>query len=194
MALWRIPSSLLALQVDLRELRSKLSWIRFTFSSDTLGRPELLSLHRQPICSNWWFQRQMLFLVAGWMLKRRRNARCTAVADSVLMNSRKQKNLVLHSSHFALNWSCCTALGERSSGGILKFRTFSFKCYVDHSHTMYSSGNIDVRNWVNLFESRCISLNSSIMKTVPETSPRENQRKHFMCISFFFSKIVPFVG
>jgi len=36
-------------------------------------------------------------------LKRRRNAYCTAVADSVLMNSRKQKHLVLCSSHFALN-------------------------------------------------------------------------------------------
>jgi len=32
----------------------------------------------------------------------------------------------------------------------------SFKCYVDHSHTMYSSGNIDVRNWVYLFKSPCI--------------------------------------
>ena len=108
---------------------------------------------RQPICSNSWFQRQMLFLVGGWMLKRRRNARCTAVADSVLMNSRKQKNLVLHSSHFALNWRCCTccALGERSSGGIWTFGTSSFKCYVDHSHTMYSSGNIEVLNWVHLF-------------------------------------------
>jgi hypothetical protein len=30
------------------------------------------------------------------------------------------------------------------------------KCYVDHSHTMYSSGNIDVQNWVLLFESHCI--------------------------------------
>jgi hypothetical protein len=48
------------------------------------------------------------------------------------------------------------ALGERSSGGILKCRTSSFNCYVDHSHTMYSSGNIDVRNSVHLFESRCI--------------------------------------
>jgi len=86
-----IPSSLLALRVDLRGLRSKLSWIRLTFSSDTRGRPEFLPLHRQPICSNWWFQRQMLFLVGGWVLKRRRNASCTAVADSVLMNSRTQK-------------------------------------------------------------------------------------------------------
>jgi len=105
-----IPISLLALRVDLRGLRSKFSWIRLTFSSDTRGRPELLPLHRQPICSNWWFQRLMLFLVGRWMLKRRRNARCTAVADSVLMNSRTQKNLVLHSSHFALNWRCCEAV------------------------------------------------------------------------------------
>ena len=42
-----IPSSLLALPVDLRGLRSKLS-IRLTFSSDTRGRPEILPLHRQP--------------------------------------------------------------------------------------------------------------------------------------------------
>jgi hypothetical protein len=53
-----------------------------------------------------------------------------------------QALLVLHSS---------CALGERSSGGIWIFRTPSFKWYVDHSHTMYSSGNIDVRNWVHLF-------------------------------------------
>jgi len=105
-----IPSSLLALRVDLHGLRSKVSWIRLKFSSDTRGRPEILPLHRQPICSNWWFQRQMLFLVGGWMLKRRRNARCTAVADWVLMNSRTQKNIVLHSSHFVLNWRCCTTV------------------------------------------------------------------------------------
>ena len=86
-----IPSSLLALRVDLRGLRSKLSWIRLTFSFETLGRPKLLPLHGQFICSNWWFKRQMLFLVGGWMLKRRRNASCTAVADSVLMNSGTQK-------------------------------------------------------------------------------------------------------
>ena len=50
------------------------------------------------------------------------------------------------------------ALGERSSSGIWKFRTSSFKCHVDHSHTIHSSGNIDVRNWVYLFESLCIIL------------------------------------
>ena len=96
-----IPSSLLALRVDLRVLHSKLSWIRLTFSSDTRGRPELLPLHRQPICSNWWFQRQMPFLVGGWMLKR------------MLHSSRwltNAKNLVLHNSHFGLNWCCCTAV------------------------------------------------------------------------------------
>ena len=105
-----IPSSLLALRVDLLGLRSKLSWIRLTFSSDARGRPELLPLHRQPICSNWWFQRQILFFVGGWMLKRRRNARCTAVADSVLMNSRTQKILccivaILFSTD-AATWMC----------------------------------------------------------------------------------------
>jgi hypothetical protein len=50
-----------------------------------------LPLHKQPVYSNWWFQRQMLFLVGGRTLKRRRNARCTAVANSVLMTSRKKK-------------------------------------------------------------------------------------------------------
>jgi len=89
----RIPSSVFALRVDLRGLRSKLSWIRLTFSSDTRGRPEPLPLHRQPICSNWWLWRQMFFLVGGWMLKRIQNARRTAVADSVLINSRTQKIL-----------------------------------------------------------------------------------------------------
>ena len=66
------------------------------------------------------------------------------------------KNLVLHSSHFAVNWRCCTAvLGERSSGDIWKLRTSSFKYNVDHSHTMYISGNIDVRIWVHLLKTRC---------------------------------------
>jgi len=73
---------------------------------------------------------------------------------------KKAKNLVLYSSHFALNWRCChgCALDESSSGDIWKLMTSSFKCYVDHSHTMYSSGNIEVRNWVHLCESRCICI------------------------------------
>ena len=69
----------------------------------------------------------------------------------------KAKNLVLHSSHFVLNWRCCTVLGKLSSGGIWKFMTSSFKCYIDHSHTMYSSGNIEVGIWVNPFKTRSIT-------------------------------------
>jgi len=88
-----IRSSLLTLRVDLRGLCSKLSWIRLTFSSDTRGQPELFPLQRQPICSSWWFQWQMLFLIGGWMLKQKRNAYCAAVANSVLLNSRTQKIL-----------------------------------------------------------------------------------------------------
>ena len=67
---------------------------------------------------------------------------------------------MLHSSHFALNWRCCTAVHQACALAVVfeNLWTSSFKCYVDHSHTMYSSGNIDVRNWVHLFESRCTSL------------------------------------
>ena len=110
-----IPSSPLALRVDLRGLRSKLSWIRLTFSSDTRGRPEILPLHRQPICSNWWFQRQMLF--HRWRLnvetktKRTLHSSCR-LSFNELTNA---KNLVLHSSHFALNWRRCTAVRQASA-------------------------------------------------------------------------------
>ena len=91
------------------------------------------------------------------MLKRRRNARCTAVAGSVLMNSGTQKILcciVAILSQLTLLHGC--ALGESSSGGISIFRISSLKCYVVHSYTIYSSGNIEVRNWIHHFESRCI--------------------------------------
>ena len=162
-----IPSSLLALRVDLRGLRSKLSWIRLTFSSDTRGRPERSPLRRQPICSNCWFQRQMLFVVGGWMLKRRRNTRCTAVADSVLLNA---NNLVLHSSHFALKRRCSTAVDYASALALVfENSTSSFKCYVDHSYTIYSSGNTDVQNWVHLFESRCILVLTTLIYTIFNT-------------------------
>ena len=92
----------------------------------------------------------------GWMLKRRRNARRTAVADSVFMNPRPQE--ILCCIVAILLWSDAAArlCGKRYSCGIWKFRT-SFKCYVDHSNTMYSSGNIDVWNWVHLFKSPYIS-------------------------------------
>ena len=41
-----------------------------------------------------------------------------------------------------------------------------FKCYVDHSHTRYSSGNIDVQNWVPLFESPCITCSASHVREI----------------------------
>ena len=90
-------------------------------------------------------------------------------SPTVLMNSRTQKILCRIVAILLLTDAAhgC-ALGERSSGGIWKYRTSSFKSYVDHSHTLYSSGNIDVRKWVHLFESRCIILVPSIHNTCKE--------------------------
>ena len=54
------------------------------------------------------------------MLKRRRNARCTAIGDSVLMNLRTQKKkLVLHSKRqvHRLREDWCT--GRPSTGVII---------------------------------------------------------------------------
>jgi len=58
-------------------------------------------------------------------------------------NELDAKNYRLHSSHFCSQLTLLhgCALDERSSGGNWKFRISSFKCYVDHSHTVYSSGN-----------------------------------------------------
>ena len=52
-------------------------------------------------------------------------------------------------------------------GGIWKHRISSFKCYVDHSHTLYISGNKDARNWIHIFESRCIFIRTSGEACVP---------------------------
>ena len=108
-----ITSSLFAILVDLPRLLSNLSLIRLMFSSNTRGRQEFLPLHRQPICSNWSFQRQMPFLFWGWLLKQRRNASCTAVADSVLMNSRTQ-NIVPHSGHFCSTYAAARLCSRRA--------------------------------------------------------------------------------
>ena len=138
----------------------------------------ILQNNIQGVSNRWTQTAYLLKLVIAttnalprWRLnvetKRKRTLYCSLrLSINELMNA---KNLVLHSSHFALNWRCCTALDERSSGGIWKFRTSSFKCYVDHSHTMYSSGNIDVRNWVRLFESLCVIL-FKIMYTIFNTN------------------------
>jgi len=79
------------------------------------------------------------------MLKGRRNARCTAVAASVLMNSQMQKILCCIVA-ILLSTDAAARLCARRELWRWKCRTSSFKCYLDHSHTMYSSGNIDVRN------------------------------------------------
>ena len=42
--------------------------------------------------------------------------------------------------------------------------TSSFKCYVDHSHTMYSSGNIRRTKLSPCFETRCIIFSLSTRK------------------------------
>ena len=59
---------------------------------------------------------------------------------------------------FSTDAAALLAIGEHAGGVIWIWRTFSFKCYVDHSHTMYNSRNIDVRDWVHLFESHCILI------------------------------------
>jgi hypothetical protein len=91
------------------------------------------------------------------MLNLRRNARCTAVADSLLLNSRMQEIL------------CCIvaislttdAVLECSSGSIRNFTTFSFKYTLQNSNATYSSGNIASRYCVHLSESICTSAAST---------------------------------
>ena len=144
MALWRLNTS-----QTVGGLRSKLSSIHLTFSSDTTSRPELLPLHRKPYLPKLMIPTTNA--VSRWRLNVETKTKRTLYSSRRLSFNElaKAKNLVLQSS---------PALGESSSDGIWKFRTSSFKCYIDHSHSMCSSGNIDVRNWVNLFESRCISF------------------------------------
>jgi len=77
---------------------------------------------------------------------------------------------------FSIDASARLELGESSRGCIWKFRTSSFQCYVDHSHTKYSLGNIDVRNWVHLLNhavchSWCLSRNTENRLSNPSVTP-----------------------
>ena len=85
------------------------------------------------------------------------NTATTASVDSKMVTMQHKnflgKNILC--PQLTLLYGC--ALGERSSGGIWKVMISSFKCCVYHSHTTYSSRNIDVRNWGHLYESLCIS-------------------------------------
>jgi hypothetical protein len=87
---------------------------------------QIRSLERLPSVQ----QRQ---LRAKWLLY---STRSFAFVSSLKLSRR-----LLCSVHFVFVSTFCD--------GIWKFRT-SFICYVDHPHTMYSSGNTDVRNWVHL--------------------------------------------
>ena len=74
------------------------------------------------------------------MLKRRRNARCTAVADSVT----KAKILCCI---VAILFSTDAAARREASALAVVFENLGPPLfYINHSHTMYCSGNIDVRN------------------------------------------------
>jgi hypothetical protein len=72
-----------------------------------------------------------------------------------------------------------SAPGERSSGGIWKFRTSSFKCYVAHWHTAYSSANVYVPIWVhfmnhavswNKIKCECADVNPAVVKCAEHTA------------------------
>ena len=98
-----IPSSLLALHVDLRGLRSKLSSIRLTFSSDTRGRSELLPLHRQPYLLKLAIPTTNA--LPRWRLNVETKTKRTLYSSRRLSFNEltNAKNLVLQSSHFAFN-------------------------------------------------------------------------------------------
>ena len=152
-----IPSSLLALPVDLRGATLKtllnsyhvLLW--YTWSAGAFAFTQTAYLLKLVIPTTKALPR--------WRFNVETKTKRTLYSSRRLSFNEltNAKNLVLHSSQFCSQLTLLhgCALGERSSGGIWKFRTSSFKCYVDHSHTMYSSGNIDVRNWLHLFERPC---------------------------------------
>ena len=146
-----IPSSVLAVRVDLRGPRSKLFLnsshvlLWYTWSAGAFVFTQTAYLLKLVIPSTNALPR--------WRLNVERKTKRTPYSGRRLSFNEltNAENLVLHSSHFALNWRCCTALDERSSGGVWKFRTSSYKCYVDHSHNMFSSGNV-------FFKSPCITV------------------------------------
>ena len=143
-----IPSFLLTLQVDLATLKTLLNsshvLLWYTWSAGAFAFTQRAYLLKLVIPTN---------ALPHWRLNVEMKTKHMLYSSCWLRFNEltNAKNLVQHSSHFAHNWHCCMALGEHSSSGIWKFRTSSFKCYVDHSHTMHNSGNIDIRNWVHLF-------------------------------------------
>jgi hypothetical protein len=96
---------------------------------------------------NWRCQWQILFLIGGQCWNEDETHAAHHSPTQVELTN-ECKILVHSRSHFALNWHRCTAVRYASVLAVVfkKFRTSSFKWYLVHSHTLYSSGNIDVRN------------------------------------------------
>ena len=63
---------------------------RWTFSSDTLYRPTLFPLHRQPVVVNWLCHRRKLLALWVSRLNCLRNARWTVTTDLQISNCKTQ--------------------------------------------------------------------------------------------------------
>jgi len=78
----------------------------------------------------------------------------------------------------------CT-VGETSSDSIWKHMISSFQWYVGHSYNVFSSGNIGVRNWVHLFESRCIRTHKFALRLVRRSCQIEHPSRVYLMIELY---------
>jgi hypothetical protein len=113
----------------------------------------ILPLHTEIISSNWWSKNKCCssLEVDCWNEDEKHAAQQSPIQFSW---THERKNCFAAEQPF---WSQLTqlhdcAIGEHSSSCIWKFRTSSFKYYVNHTNTIHYSRNLDVRNWVHLFE------------------------------------------
>jgi len=105
-----ISSSLLALRVDLRGLRSKLSWIHLTFSSDTRGRDGAFAFIQKSYLLKLVIPTTNALPRWRWNVETKTKRKLHSSRRLSFNEFTTTKNLALHSSHFALNWRCCTAV------------------------------------------------------------------------------------
>ena len=96
-----MPNSLLALVTDLRGLRRNALRTLSMLSSDTRGRPRLLSLHKHPVSTNYQYHLVMLFRHGASFLNRVRNSSCTVITDLGTSERSTQRA-----------FSCCDAILE----------------------------------------------------------------------------------
>lgn len=101
--LWGIASSRLARQVDLRGLRTKLSRILLTFSSEVHGCPVFCPLQTQPVSSNCWYQRWMLLAL---VINAKTPSKCTLHCSYgfSLAELQNAERFVLWCRHLANDW------------------------------------------------------------------------------------------